>query len=203
MAFVKATIDFKPASIGTGIKCSLRKGKASAATITFSINVVAAKQASIGDGDGIEVMIGEGEHHGLVRIRKNKSAANTKAELCTTGKGAFFRVKIGRQPAFVDRSEPSAWCQWEMVEDGWLEIVMPRWADETAPGRKKTDGHSQTVSILAEKRADGSLNIKTTHTGINTKPLSALPKRNVTADLMGDPAPGRREMLQKMGEMKG
>jgi hypothetical protein len=51
MAFVKATIDFKPASIGTGIKCSLRKGKASAATITLSLNAAAAKQANIGDGD--------------------------------------------------------------------------------------------------------------------------------------------------------
>jgi hypothetical protein len=192
MAFVKATIEFKPASVGTGIKCSLRKGKTSPAAITFSLNTAIAKQASIADGDGIEVMIGEGEHHGLIRIRKNNSAANTKAEERTTGKGGFFLIKIGHQPAFINRSESSAWCQWE-VEDGWIEIVLPKWADETRPG----------------KRADGGANIKTTHTNINTAPLSkSLPlskpqAKSVTASLMGDPAPGRREMMQKMGEMKG
>jgi hypothetical protein len=195
MAFVKATINFKPASVGTGIKCSLRKGKASAATITFSINASVAKQANIGDGDGIEVMIGEGEHHGLIRLRKNNSAADTKAEHRTTGKGAFFLIKLGHQPAFVDRSEPSAWCKWEKVEDGFIEILLPKWADETKPGRKTVFGTA--------KPADGCTNIKTAHTNINTKPLAAQPKKSVTANLMGDPAPGRREMLQKMGEMKG
>lgn len=197
MAFVKATINFKPASVGTGIKCSLRKGKASAATITFSINSAVANHAKIGDGDGIEVMIGEAEHHGLIRMRKNNSVGVTKAEHRTTGKGAFFLIKLGHQPAFVDRSEPSAWCQWDMVEDGWLEIVMPKWADETKPGRKSVFG--------TEKRADGGANIKMAHTNIDTRPMSdpsrQAPKKNVTASLMGDPAPGRREMLQKMGEM--
>lgn len=189
MAFVKATINFTPASIGTGVKCLLRKGKASAAAMSFTINATIAKQANIGDGDGIDVMLGEGEHHGLVRLRKNNSVANTKAEERTTGKGAFFLIKLGHQPAFVDRSEPSAWCKWEKVEDGWLEIVLPKWADETAPNKVK--------------RADGGANVMTAHHNINTKSLAAQPKQNVTASLMGDPAPGRREMLQKMGEMKG
>lgn len=198
MAFVKATINFKPASVGTGIKCSLRKGKASAATITFSINAAAGNHANICAGDGIEVMIGEGEHHGLVRLRKNNSAADTKAELCTTGKGAFLRIKLGHQPAFVDRSEPSAWCQWDKVEDGWLEIVMPKWADETAPNRRTaTKNEPDTRPPLPGTKLFSGEQPR-------QPPLKAQPAtpKNVTAGLMGDPAPGRREMLQKMGEMK-
>ncbi|TIV83805.1 MAG: hypothetical protein E5V64_06475 [Mesorhizobium sp.] len=203
MAFVKATIDFKPATIGTGVKCSLRKTKRAGAAISFTISEARASAMNLCDGDGIEVLIGEGEHHGLVRMRKHNiigasdNAANTKAEARTTGKGAFYLIKLGHQPAFVDRTEAPAWCQWEQVEDGWLEIVLPKWADETAPKGKTVFG--------TEKRADGGANIKTTHSNINTKPLApptATAKRSVTASLMGDPAPGRREMMQKMGEMK-
>ncbi|TIU71775.1 MAG: hypothetical protein E5W25_02960 [Mesorhizobium sp.] len=197
MAFVKATIDFKPATIGTGVKCSLRKTKRAAAALSFFISAARASAMNIGTNDGIEVLIGEGADHGLIRLRKNNSAANTKAEAHNMGKFTFFRIKLGHQPAFVDRSEPSAWCKWEQVEDGWLEIVLPKWADETAPKGKTVFG--------TEKRADGGANIKTTHSNINTKPLApptAQAKRSVTASLMGDPAPGRREMMQKMGEMK-
>lgn len=202
MSFIKAIIDFKPANIGTGIKCLLRKGKNSPATITFTINAAAAKQANIADGDGIEVMIGEGEHHGLVRIRKNNSAADTKAEERTTGKGAFFQVKLGHQPAFVDRSEPSAWCQWEKVEDGWIEIVMPKWADETAPNRKTVKGRNLTVgNVPADRAASVKDIVGDKRSGISLAPTSGT-RKSVTANLMGDPAPGRREMMQKMGEMK-
>jgi hypothetical protein len=201
MAFVKATIEFKPASVGTGIKCSLRKGKASPAAITLSLNASVAKQANIGNGDGIEVMIGEGDDHGLVRLRKNNSAANTKAEERTTGKGGFFLIKLGHQAAFVNRSEPSAWCKWEPVENsnGFIEIVLPKWADETAPRKQATGGvaniktaHGVTKLFSGEQPRDAPL-----------KAQPAEPKRNVTASLMGDPPPGRREMMQKMGEMKG
>lgn len=191
MAFVKATIEFKPASIGTGIKCSLRKGTKTAATISFSLNAAVAKAANIGDGDGIEVMIGEGEHHGLIRMRKNNSSADTKADGRTTGKGAFFLIKLGHQPAFVDRSEPSAWCQWEKVEDGWIEIVLPKWADETAPNRKRAGGADIKPLFSAEQPRQPPL-----------KAQPATPK-NVTASLMGDPPAGRREMLEKIDKIAG
>jgi hypothetical protein len=41
--------------------------------------------------------------------------------------------------------------------------------------------------------------------GNNISSMKAAPgnAKSVTANLMGDPAPGRREMLQKMGEIKG
>lgn len=177
MAFVKATIQINPASVGTGIKASLRQTKKSAAMLSFVISETVAKQIGWADKDGIEVMIGEGEHHGLIRLRKNKSTAQIEIERRETAKGGWFSLKLGHQPAFVDRSETALWCQWEKVEEGWIEIVLPKWADETAPSRKAASVPTRI-------------------------PVQPTAKQNVTASVMGDPPPGRREMLQKMGEMK-
>ncbi|TPJ75808.1 hypothetical protein FJ422_30790 [Mesorhizobium sp. B2-6-3] len=177
MAFVKATIEIRPASVGTGIKASLRKGKASAAKMMLSISLARAKSLNIGDGDALEVLIGDGEHHGLLRIRKNNSAGIAKAEKVNTAKGEYFTLRLGHQETFVDRTESACWCQWEQVEDGWVEIVLPRWADETRPGRKEPALRAPAVA-------------------------ASRPKHNVTSGLMGDPPAGRREMLAKMGNIK-
>lgn len=180
MAFVKAHIEIKPASIGTGLKCSMRRGKKSAALMSLSLNASVAKLANVGNDDKIEVMIGDGEHHGLIRIRKNNSVGEAVAVGRDTGKGAFFLIKLGHQPAFVDRSEPACWCQFELVEDGWLEVVLPKWADETAPNRKSPPPAPARPAIPPTPQ-----------------------RQTVTASVMGDPPPGRREMLAKIGNIKG
>lgn len=180
MAFVKARIEIKPASVGTGVKATLRRTKNKAASLTLYVSAARAASFNMGDGDGIDVLIGEAEHHGLIRLRKNNSAAVTKAELRKTGKADFFIVKLGHQAAFVDRSEPGAWCQWETVEDGWVEIVLPKWANDTAPGRKPAVQPPAKVSAA---------------------PAVGAVKQSVTAGLMGDPPPGRRQMLETVDKL--
>ncbi len=177
MAWAKAVIQINPASVGTGIKVSLRQTKRSPARMTFIVSAATAKEFGWGDKDGIEVLIGEAEHHGLIRLRKNKSAAQAEVEYRETAKGGWYNIKLGHQPAFVDRSEATLWCQWEKVEDGWIEVVLPKWADETAPTRKAAPPQSPA-------------------------PVRPAAKQNVTAAIMGDPPPGRREMLEKIGGMK-
>lgn len=182
MAWAKAHVEIKPASVGTGVKAILRQSKKSPAALSFTFTEAVGKKLSWSDGDGVEVLIGEGEHHGLVRIRKNNSAAVTKIQRRETGKGAWFSLKLGHQPTFIDRSEAPAWCQWEAVEDGWLEIVLPKWADETAPSKAKAAAPA------------------------SPHPTSAKPARrgiDVTAQLMGDPPPGRREMLENFDKTAG
>lgn len=179
MAFVKAHIEIKPASVGTGLKVTLRRGKNSPATMTVSLNASVAKQANIAGGDKLEVMIGDGEHHGLIRLRKNNSVGEAVAVCRDTGKATFYIIKLGHQSAFVDRSEAASWCQFEIVEDGWLEIALPKWADETAPKKK-------------------ALPVST-----SLPPRPAPDRQTVTAAVMGDPPPGRREMLAKIGNIKG
>lgn len=181
MAFVKARIEIKPASVGTGIKASLRKGKASAAKLVLSLSVARANGINIDDGDGVEVLIGEGEHHGLLRIRKNNSAGVAKAEKMNTAKGEYFVLRLGHQDAFVDRTESASWCQWERIEDGWTEIVLPRWAEETRPGRKAPEPANRAPALPT------------------AAPIARV-RQSVTSGLMGDPPPGRREMMETMSK---
>jgi hypothetical protein len=180
MAFVKATIQILSALVGTGIKASIRKGKSTGAKMSLGVTTATAKDLDWTDGNMLDVMIGEGEHHGLIRVRKNNSVGEAKVERRETAKGSWFQVQLGCQPAFVDRSEAQRWCQWEKVEDGWIEIVLPKWADETAPTKSKALPSS---------------------TSLPHRPAPA--RQTVTASVMGDPPPGRREMLAKIGSIKG
>lgn len=175
MAFQKAVINIVRATVGTGIKISLRKGRKSQAKMAMILLPTAVTALEWGDKDKLEVLIGDGEHHGLMRLRKNNSAGEAVIERRETQKGAWFQVAFGHQPAFVDRSEASLWCQWEEVEDGWVEIVLPKWADET--GQR----------VVARQPAS------------SPRPVPMEPKRTtVTASLMGDPPPGRRQMLEEI-----
>lgn len=185
MSWAKAKIEIKPASVGTGIKVALRKAKRGGAKMRITVTGSAVGETGWADGDGIEVLIGEGEHHGLVRLRKNKSAAQTKVEAKKSplgNKATYLTIPLGHQEAFVDRSESACWCQWEKVEDGWIEVVLPKWADETAP-------RSRTQPQPAPSTAQG------------VKPPAHRPG-NVTASIMGDPPPGRREMLERAGKVR-
>ena len=184
MAWAKAHIEIKPASVGTGIKVSLRQTSKSPAQMSFSISETVGKKLGWSDGDKIEIMIGSGEHHGLLRLRKNNSAGQVAIARREAAKGVWFSLKMGHQDAFVDRSESALWCQWENVDEGWIEIVLPKWADETAPNRKQAVA-APPKPAEEIKRGPG-------------RP----PVKNVTASLMGDPSPDRKAMLQRMGEMK-
>lgn len=184
MSWGKAVIEIKPASTGTGVKASLKKVKSAAAKLSITITGSAVKAIGWAAGDGIEVLIGEAEHHGLLRMRKNKSVGQVAVSEREAPRGGltYQTVALGHQACFVDRSEVSRWCQWEQVEEGWIEIVLPKWADETAP-RKSANGAPKPATIV---KTDGPLR-----------------KENVTSTLMGDPPAGRREMLEKVGKIGG
>lgn len=190
MAFERAKIEIKSPSVGTGVKVTLSKFKASSAKMKFTFSDAVAKSLGLGDGDKIEVLIGSGEHHGLIRIRKNASVGEAVLNHRKALKGGYFSLDLGHQPAFVDRSEAGRWCQFETLEDGFVEIVLPRWADETGPTRLKM----ATAPVAALRPPVDQAIAKSI-----AKPA---PPRTVTSSLMGDPPPGRREMLAKVGELK-
>lgn len=181
MGFVKAKIEIRPASVGTGIKASLKQLRSGPAKLTISIGGTAIKELAWSKGDKIEVLIGDGPDHGMLRFRKNNSAGQVECNERQFARGVtFLCLSLGHQDAFVNRSEASAWCQWEKLEDGYIEVVLPKWAEETAP-RKALQA---TPAPAPERR-----------------PVGRPPLRgNVTASLMGDPAPGRREAVAKLGE---
>ncbi|MGE0232690.1 MAG: hypothetical protein AB7O39_03300 [Flavobacteriaceae bacterium] len=181
MAWAKAQIELAPSNTGTGLKVSLKRTNKSSARLSMTISEAVAKNLDWADGNKIEVMIGEGEHHGLIRLRKNNSAGQAEVQRRETGKGAWFSLRLGHQPAFVDRSEAPRWCQWEAIEDGWVEIVLPSWADETGPRRDHGKAGAAMVGVTARNG------------GAPARPAGA----DVTGALMGDPPPGRSALAQK------
>ena len=184
MGFERARIEIKPASTGTGIKVSIAKIRGGASRMRFSVNSTLAKKFDWAGGDKLEVMIGTGEHHGLIRVRKNNSVGD--AEVVTkTGPHAskYVQISLGHQPAFVDRAESARWCQFEEVDDGFIEIVLPKWADETSPRR------ATSVALTPPARSPQA-------------PESQARRQNVTSAILGDPAPNRKQVLRQMGDMK-
>lgn len=180
MPFVKVQIQVGNPLVGTGIKCGLRKTAKSSAKMTVGLSASTAASLDLHDGDGLEILIGEGEHHDLMRLRKNNSAAkDVRIQKRETAKGAWFPVVLGHQPRFVDRSEPARWCTWSRIEEGWVEIELPHWAAETAP-RKAAPPTQQAP-----------------------RPGAPQAGRSVTAAVMGDPPPGRRAMLETIGKVSG
>lgn len=186
MGFERAKIEIKQASIGTGIKVSLAKVRGAEAKMKFVVSVGLAKQFGWANGDKLEILIGNGDDHGMMRFRKNNSVGDAEVVNRKSVKGDWVSIALGRQTMFVDRAETARWCQFEELEDGWVEVVLPRWADETAP-KKATQALAGTTPIRS-----------------TTPPPPAKPSassRVVTGALMGDPPPGRREIMAKIGEL--
>ena len=174
--------------------------------MTFNITGSAMSALGFKDGDKIDVLVGNGDHHGIVRIRKDEAGEAVCEELAT--KFTYQRIKLGHQPQFVNRNTGMLWCKWEALDgedEGWIEIILPTWADETNPLRKKPDLPAPQAPLrvapsekaLAEAKAYRSPAVTAARTQKQEPP-----KRNVTAGLMGDPPPGRREMLEKIGQIK-
>lgn len=192
MAFERAKIVVNSPSVGTGIKVTLRQGRSGQASMIFSIKGEIAKGFNWSDGDKIEVLIGTGSDHGLLRFRKNNSTGDAVVKSKKAMKGiTYTTISLGHQPAFVNRAEAGRWCQFEQVDDGFVEIVLPRWAEETSPKKQAVAVSPVSVSGTAPIPQ-----------GRVAQPTPSPVKRAVTAQVLGDPPPGRREMLAKMGEMK-
>ncbi|NGP19314.1 hypothetical protein [Devosia aurantiaca] len=152
--------------------------------MNFTIRPDLAVQFGWGAGDKLEVMVGEGEHHGLVRYRKNNSVGSVDVvKRAGVHDSHYFTLTLGHLSAYVDRSEPKRWINAEVVEDGWVEFVLPSWADETAP-RKTGQAPAQTVP--ASRAIAEAANFKR-------------PTRSVTAGMMGDPPAGRSALAEKQG----
>ncbi len=179
--FRLAVIHTKSASIGTGLKVRLQRSKTSPAKLVFVASAAVVSKYGWSVDDKLEVMLGEQEHHGLIRVRKNNSVGIAPISKKGGGGKEYFTFSLGHQPLYVDRSEASRWCSFIGV-DGWVEITLPAWAKETA-------------SPLRESRIE--------------KPSTPAPRGpqararafgNVTASIMGDPDPSRSALAMRDGK---
>lgn len=81
----------------------------------------------------LAVLIGSSEDHGMVRVRRDDDNPSITVACRRRSEARFWPMFLGHLPQFVDRLEARQDCQWEMLDDGWLEVVLPAWADETRP----------------------------------------------------------------------
>lgn len=177
--FRPAVIHTKSASIGTGLKVRLQRAKTSPAKLVFVASAAVVSQYGWSVGDKLEVLIGEQDHHGLIRVRKNNSVGIVTISKKGGGGKEYFTFSLGHQPLYVDRAEASRWCAFVGV-DGWVEITLPGWAKETAPAISQKAVQPVATSPRgpqARARAFG----------------------DVTANLMGDPPPGRSALATREG----
>ncbi|MBD8556324.1 hypothetical protein IFT84_17590 [Rhizobium sp. CFBP 8762] len=180
MGFERAKIIVKAASVGTGLKVTVSKRGSNPATIRFVASKPVATSFGWSDGDKLEVLIGTEGDHGLIRLRKNNSIGDVPVQFKRTAKGEWVSLSLGHQPMFIDQAQEQAWCRFEQFEDGYVEIVLPRWADLTAPKK------ALVPPVVAKQ----------------TAPATTQRGTNVTASIMGDPPANRREMMAKVADLK-
>jgi hypothetical protein len=183
MSFKPHQVVLPPAAgAATGMAASLQKaGSTRHARLVITLQVKTCATLAWRDGDRVEIQLGEAEHHGLIRLRKSDAgSAVLKHRVSGDGTkrgGPYFQLPLGHIEQFVNRSEARRWVQFETLEDGWIELVLPRWADETGPNKPKA------------LTGPASLPLPPPRTG-----------RSVTAAAMGDPDPSRSALGQRGGK---
>lgn len=174
MSFVPAIIDHAGKSDdahGSGIKVGIRGRVTPRLFIKIARSV--GSELGLTDGAPIEVLIGEGEHHGLIRFRKHEAGLAYIEDTSTKANG-HFQIRLGRQLKYVARSEAPQTCQWRHI-DGFIELKLPVWAAETGPNRVSSKA-SDALKAKERPKAPDLLNVRVEE----QRPERPLPKRSVT-----------------------
>jgi hypothetical protein len=118
---VSARRDQQPASV-TLSKMGV-KGARPRCTVAIIAALAAEFKAS--DKDRFEVMLGSGEHRGLLRLRKNKSGPIKPRAL--KGGGLFFNLGFIEQ--FGGAGQAKEFCEAAVIDPTTIEVTLPAWAD--------------------------------------------------------------------------
>ena len=151
-------IDLTPAKAGaadqTGISVSLVKlrGKPALLRVLVRKSVMDAMEWT-GD-EALALLVGTDDDHGMVRLQKNKGGKGRLTERRAMGGAVYWQISCGRLSQFVDRQEKPEACRWEKLDLTTLEIVLPKWADETRP-RKLTEQERQHQEHLERRKRMG------------------------------------------------
>lgn len=179
------------ASTGSPVKATLAKYRGGPAQLIITVGGEAYRDAKLKGGEMVEVLLGNDTDHGIIRIRPSKDGQVAVIEkTAPKGRSPYQTVRLGHQPAFVNRVEKAQACNWEVLDDGWLEITLPAWAEETHPQKRAK------VAAPPSGGTSGSPLPNPLSAGRPCVPAyeprrPGRPKKNVTAEMMGDPAPGR------------
>lgn len=180
MPFVEYKIQHKPMGGGTGLSVSLRKAKLGDAKMMVFLSAALASRLAWAVGDSIQALLGTDGDHGMIRIRKNGDGTAVVASRSAGKNGVYFCIALGAVPGFVNRTEPKRYCKFEELEEGWVEIVLPAWADETHPEKRKVAAPSS---------------MPRPHESVH-RPALGRRTISVTSQIQGDPPIGRSALSQ-------
>lgn len=157
MAFEEVDIVKGGASSGkTGVSVGLCKMRSAPALLRITISAEAFAKMEYDLDDRFKLLIGTGEDHGIIRLRKDVGGQARATEKSLRGGLTFYQIALGHRAEFVDRVEKAVQCQWEKVDLGTVEIVLPKWADETGSA-KKVSISSVPGHVAAGKREEERL----------------------------------------------
>src|SRR5690606_3208152 len=118
MSFRTHVVVTRAADQVSGWAASLKKIRGAKAALTFTPRDKLGLALGYADGQRLAVQIGEGEHHGLVRLKVDPAgSALVKHRVAGSGKrgGPYFAIALGHIDLFVDRAEPKKWCAFEVL----------------------------------------------------------------------------------------
>jgi DNA-binding winged helix-turn-helix (wHTH) protein len=137
MAFEAVDIVEAVSSKKTGVSVGLTKIKSCKALLRIMFSPAVFQEMGFVAGDRFIPLLGTGEDFGVLRLQKNKGGAVKAEERSFAHNSRYFAVSLRHRPEFVDRAERAVPCQWEKVDLVTIEIVLPKWSDETNPNRRK------------------------------------------------------------------
>lgn len=120
--------------------------------VTVRPDLMAAIGAT--EKDRFEVLLGSGEHAGLLRLRRN-AKTGIVSPISKTKKGGWFRFSLGHLKQLPNRGEKRQRCNAEAIDDRTIEIVLPAWARPAKPTepRPAVPPVAQSSADVAARRA--------------------------------------------------
>jgi len=137
MAFEEVDIieNINPAH-SSGVSAGLVKLKRAKALLRLTIRSDVFEELGFHIDDRFALLLGKGEDHGIIRLRKGGGKIKASPRKFTGGRQGMT-INLHHRPEFVDRAEKAVPCSWEIIDPTTVEIVLPPWADETGPGKSK------------------------------------------------------------------
>jgi len=199
MAFVSHVVNIPNAKIGrgTGVRAALRKRGDRPAQLALVLDQKVAERYDWRSTDRLEVQIGDGEHQGLIRLRKNNSVgtAIVDAKKSPRGDSVYVEIRLGVVSQLPNEARSPSWCgEIRDVGETWVEIALPSWARGPLPVRS-VDGtleNGQKITGLAQGVVSGA---RVANAAVSAAANFRRPRRDV---LPGDPPSGRSALDQKL-----
>ena len=152
------------------VKAGLRKrrGSSAAARLVITIKSLQVEEWGWKEGDNLALLMGNAECHGLIRMQPDPSGS-IKLVSRTLKNSTFFVLNLGEVAEFVDRAEEPKGINVEFLDNGWVEFVLPLWAEETGPKAKARQKKSRETDILLAEEKHAADEIKNRKTERETK----------------------------------